>query len=301
MAAVLFCINLCIDICASIYLQSNGNRKYAGWNDVVNKSLDADLVVVGSSRAWVQYDSYVMDSILQIKVYNTGMDGCQLNRQIVKYDIYDHYQSVKPEYIVVNIDYYFTSGWTYGYEREQFFPFMLYPYYSGEVRRVEPFSFAELCIPLYRYTTYKGLFDVLTEDYIRFDIIDGFTGMDWPWDASVFNEITTLHFEKDEKTMRMFEDFLSARKQEGVKVFFCYAPIYYGLTEKVDNLQEFYDVFGYYSEKFDIPVLDYTYSEISHSNENFYNALHLNKHGAELFSAQLANDLKGLGVGAGRK
>lgn len=71
-----------------------------------------------------------------------------------------------------------------------------------------------------------------------------------------------------------------------------YAPFYIGATQKMgsdaDSMFAFYqriaDHYGY-------PVLNYTYDSISYDTLNFYNASHLNRRGAELFSKKLADDL----------
>lgn len=43
------------------------------------------------------------------------------------------------------------------------------------------------------------------------------------------------------------------------------------------------------------PFLDYSNDPICYDTLNFYNAMHLNARGANLFSAELAHDLNSLG------
>ena len=42
------------------------------------------------------------------------------------------------------------------------------------------------------------------------------------------------------------------------------------------------------------PILNYTYDPISYDTNFFYNATHLNKTGAELFTRKLAHDIDSL-------
>ena len=44
--------------------------------------------------------------------------------------------------------------------------------------------------------------------------------------------------------------------------------------------------------KHSLTFLDYSYDSISFKKEYFYNSLYLNKTGAEIFTRQLAHDLK---------
>ena len=94
----------------------------------------------------------------------------------------------------------------------------------------------------------------------------------------------------------MLDAFLSERQKEGIRILFCYAPIYIGVIGKMDNYSEMRDFYQMLADRYDIPILDYTYSDISMDTMYFYNATHLNKTGAELFSIQLAHDLDSIGV-----
>ena len=76
------------DMFLSARLRTNKNRIYANWNQIYNASLDYDLVINGNSRAWVQYDPFIIDSLLHINCYNLGIDGSPINRQIIKYQKY---------------------------------------------------------------------------------------------------------------------------------------------------------------------------------------------------------------------
>ena len=296
MMLLLLGINWCVDLYVSHRLQHSEERMYVGWNDIITTQLNADLLVMGNSRAWVMYDSYILDSILGVNSYNIGIDGSPFNRQIAKYNIYATFQNKKPQYIVLNIDH-MSMIWREGYEREQFFPYMWYPSFRREIKKVEPLTIAELYMPLYRYTTYKGIWDVVMEEPENVaDLYKGYAGQERVWDGTAYNKIDTVHFEIDNRTLEMLDAFLSERQKEGIRILFCYAPIYIGVIGKMDNYSEMRDFYQMLADRYDIPILDYTYSDISMDTMYFYNATHLNKTGAELFSIQLAHDLDSIGV-----
>ena len=287
-------INAVLDVYISYRLSQSKDRRYINWNDIINKQLNADMIIMGSSRAYRHYNPMILDSILFLNSYNQGLSGSGLNRQIIKYNIFSHYQKVTPKHIIVNIDYFSSLYWTIGYEREQFFPYMYHQYIRKQLKNIEPFSWAELFIPIYRYS-YKGLFGVI-KGVDNDNMVKGYIGTDMIWDATEYNKQESFHFEADDRTIRMFDEFLAARQNEGINLIFCYSPIYIGLTNKVDNLQDAYDTFQFFADKYDIPIIDYTYSEISKDTAYFYNATHLNKHGSELFTIQLAHDIDSLGL-----
>lgn len=294
---ILYCLNLCLDVYVSERFQHNTDRKYVGWNDIIHSQLNAEVVIMGSSRAWVHYSPFIIDSILHTNSYNLGIDGSNLNRQIIKYNVFDHYQKVKPKYLIINIDYVSSLGWTIGYEREQFFPYMLNSYTRQQIRKVEPFSFMELYIPLYRYTTYKGVFSIMKEaSSDGMELYKGYKGLERIWDGEAYNEMKTFHFSPNEETLKMFDEFLYARYVEGIQIIFCFSPIYSGLTQKVDNMQEVYDTYQILANKYEIPILDYNYIDICSDSTYFYNATHLTKQGSEIFSTKLAHDIDSLGL-----
>lgn len=291
MGCILYALSWGIDWYVSYKLQQAQDRKYVGWSDITHKQLNVDLLVIGSSRAWVQYNPAILDSALHVNSYVLGFDGSHLNRQIVKYNVYDYYQDRKPDIIVVNIDVW-CMNWTYGYEREQYFPYMWSSYIREQILPIEPFTIAEKYLPLYRYTSYKGIWSILQEaSNVEEPLYKGYRGRDQKWNGDVFEKIDSVRFEVDERTSEMFDEFLEARKREGIQVIFCYAPIYIGVTEKVTNLQDMYNTYQGLADKYDIPILNYNYSELSKDTKYFYNASHLNKEGSDLFSKQLSIDI----------
>lgn len=293
---VLYGVNLCIDVYVSHCLQQCQERKFVGWSDITQKQLNADLVIVGSSRAWVQYDPAILDSILGVNSYNLGLDGSKLNRQVLKYNVFDYYQDTKPKYIIVNIDCFCASEWTIGYEREQFFPYMLRSYTRNEIVKCEPFTWAERCMPLYRYTTYKGILAMLKEGKYNDGLYKGYQGQDTQWYGPIIGQKEVIHFTAEEKGWQVFEEFLEKRYQEGIKVIFCYAPIYTGVTAKLDNRDEMYAAYQELADKYNIPIIDYNDLEICADTNYFYNDTHMNRKGAELFTTQLANQLDSMNI-----
>lgn len=293
---LLYGLNLGLDYIVSYKLQQSPDRRYRGWSNVINVQWNADLVIMGNSRAWVQYDPAILDSILHINSFNMGIDGSGFNRQILRYEVYNRYQAKKPRWIVMNIDYFSASDWTIGYEREQFFPYMWNFAARKDIEKVEPMTWVERYLPVCRYVTYKGLYNVLQEQPVDAQTYKGYMGHDLTWNAQAYNGLESYSVKFEKRTMEAFEQFLEERKRDGIKIIFCYAPIYIGFTNKVENLDEFFACYKSYAERYDIPILDYTYQELCMDTAYFYNASHLNRVGAEIFSTQLAHDLDSLNL-----
>ena len=199
------------------------------WYDLMQGTIDADIVAMGNSRTFVHINPIILDSVLDVNSYNLGFDGSSINRQIKKYNLYRKFNR-KPKLIIQNIDN-ITLHYLVGYEMEQFFPYFWNMSLRKEFFSSEPFSI---------------------------------------WDKV---------------------------KDEGINIVFVYTPTYIGLTKKMYSYhQQMHDNFQKYANKYNIPILDYTDLDICYDTAFFYNSMHLNKKGADIFTDSLANDIKRLGL-----
>lgn len=302
---ILFVLNAVLDVCFTRSFRHSQNLMYDAWNRIIYDSIDADLLVMGSSRAWVQYDPKIMDSLLSVNSYNLGLNGSHVRRQIVKCKVYLHYQQKKPSLLIVNLDYFGNwgkDGGSGGYQREQYYPYLANPYMRKLIREQEPFGIGELYVPMYRYYCQGMLtvFDEITGANAAYDkehwYKGYYSGMRQEWKGTQLAEIETIRFGCLPGVEEKFDAFLSELRKENIQVLFVSSPIYYGATEKLENFKDFYDFRKHYSEKYDIPVLDYIHDPICYDTAYFYNASHLNTKGAELFTTKLCHDLDSLGI-----
>lgn len=267
-------------------------RKYVVWNDIVHNNINADLIILGNSRAWCQYSPQILDSVLGTTSYNIGIDGSCFNRQLARYELYRHYIPNAPKYIIQNVEF-FTLGHTEGYEREQFMPYLIYPYFRERICQIEPFSFGELYIPMYRYYV-NNVYDEYTK--YDFPVVKGYLGEDNKWDGSKLNETEPYIQEVDTNSLKMFIDYIEGLQEENIKLILVFAPIYKDGLSKVLDLEEIHGLYYDLANKYNLPILDYANCWLSQDTTYFYNATHLNKQGAELFSTKLAHDIDSLGI-----
>lgn len=290
---LIFVVSIPIDMIISNRLMCSNYFIYKHWNDIFFNKLCNDVVINGSSRAWVQYNPAILDSILHIDSYNLGIDGSPINRQIIKYNTYCRVQNHTPHYLIQNIDF-MTIESCFGYQKEQFSPYFHYDkVLIKEVDKYENFNFFEKYLPLYRYHG-LNLSNIFNKD--ENILYKGFHGYDKVWDGRVYNNQKSIKYYQNPESLKLFVDFLSNVKSHGTKIIFVYAPIYIGATNKIENLEGLYKMFDTIAIKYDIPILDYNYDSICYDTSCFYNAMHLNKKGSELFSIKLAHDIDSLNL-----
>ena len=289
---LLLLINVVLDFVFTQSLNKSRCNLYNEWNHIIHDTIESDLVIIGSSRAWAQYDTRIIDSILSVNSYNLGINGGSVNRQFVKYKTYCHFQKKKPYFIIINFDYW--SDWeVIRFQREQYFPYLVNPFMRSLIIEQEPFNIMERYIPMYRYYS-QGIVTLLQESRGIEKTYKGYNAHDLKWNGEEFAKVESILFKPDKQLVDQFDCFLSDLRKDRTKVILVSSPIYSGVTKKTKNLSAFYDFRNYFSKKYNIPTLDYISDPICDDTTYFYNATHLNKKGAELFTKKLCHDLDSL-------
>lgn len=288
-----------LDIILSSRLRSNKNRIYAAWNQIYTDTINYDLIIAGNSRAYVQYDPIIVDSICHINSYNLGNNASPISRQIIKYKKYcDMHQS--PKYLIQNIDLW-TMALHSGVEREQFYPYFFYDReLINKLDEYEHFSFMETYFPCYRYL---GQEDVIIESLFNDNrqhtftsLNKGYAGSDNTWDGSSLANTDSVVCLYEQDAIDLFIEFINEVQRDGTQIIFVYAPIYYEVREKMTNEKCMLEMYNTIARRFDIPILDYNDIPMCYDTTYFYNGTHLNKIGAELFTTKLAHEIDSLGL-----
>ena len=275
-----------LDVCLTHKLRHYYRGRFTVWNEIFNSHIDADLLIMGSSRAWVHYSPEIIDSVLHTHSYNLGIDGSTFNRQYTRYLIYRKHQP-KPRIIIQNFEC-TTLSFTTGYEQYQYFPY----FYDPDIRRwvlpYEEFTIADRVFPFYRYSNF-GV-EKLFQNKLKVD--RGYMGRDKPWKVEPLEDDNLPQFTIDPRTLSLLKQFLSETAAEGIQVIFVHSPTHISLTERQNDVDSMWKTFQQIADQYNIPILNYQSDSLSYDTNYFYNRMHLNRKGAELFTRKLANDLK---------
>ena len=293
---------------ADVFLSANLKKsknyvkgEYTTWNALYENKLDSKIIVVGSSRSWLHFDAQMMTDSLHTGVYNIGMDG---------YNFWFHNYRVKlamqakPKVIIHSIDVFALCKRPDLFYPDQFLPYMLG---NSELREVSKnfkgYSEYDYKIPLLRYFG-KGKAII---EAVKIALhgpnkpmrIRGFQGNDESWNDD-FKEATAkarklvVHVHKP--TIALFEKYLINCKKKNIKIVFVWCPEYIEGQKFIKNRAEIFGIYKTFSEKYNIPLLDYSNDPISYSTYYFYNAEHMNVIGAELFTAKFIKDFRKLNL-----
>lgn len=295
---VIYLVFLGLDMIITRNLHYSNARMFRNWNEVFYDSTYYDLLISGSSRAWVFYDPMILDSALNVNSYNLGLDGHGITTQVARYHAY-RMTHPKPKCIVQNIDF-FTLQPSNKFEREQFLPYLMYDGLFDEIHEEEGYTYIDKYVPFVRYIGYR---DVIFEGFgLPNDIVHssnlykGFATSDRKWDPSILYTTDSLVFMCEEKPSQVFEAFLRELREDSIEVVLVYGPIYRGRMDRVASEEEqwMYAYFGDCAKRYDCHILNYLWDDMCGSTEYFYNATHVNAKGSRIVSEKLAHDLDSL-------
>lgn len=272
---------------------------YATWNDIYHQNIDADVLIMGSSRAYVQFNPAVIDTVLHTNSYNLGMNGRAADSQMLKYKVFRHCGNKKPKLIIYEVSH-GTMQKSNGYERFQFVPYLHDLYLWKLCHRQEKFSFADALLPCWRFLgqqklVFKLLFKSAENNY-DVPLYKGFRGFNKKWDGKGLRKQSSVSYEKDPVIISQFRDFLEECRRDSIQVVLVTSPFYIDGTRKMKDSAGMHDMFAKIASDCDVPLLDYTYDELSYDTTYFYNTMHLNKKGADIFSKKVALDVDSLGI-----
>ncbi len=288
------------------YVVEQGLKKshhyfYSEWNDLFNGKINADLIIMGSSRAWVQLSPKILDSVLQMNTYNLGMDASCPDLQFDRLKLYLQHNK-KPKYILQEVGFNTTlvrfndlPG------SQQFLPYLNDDAVWAILKNHETtFNIMDRYFPLYRYNNELPIVKEGIKSYMGKGLAPvkykGYQGQDKVWDSSFHNfrmeHPTGISSPIDSAGLAIFKQYLDFCKEQGIKVIMVYPPVYYESIPLANNKDEFLKVYQEATTTYGIPFYNYMNDSMNYDRNNFYNSQHLNRAAAEIFTLKLANDIR---------
>ena len=279
-------------------------KEYPTWNAILDGKVDSDILIFGSSRAWVHIDPTIICDSLKLTTYNLGIDGHNFWLQYLRYQqVLKHNR--RPKLIILSLDYFTLKKNKDLYNSGQFLPYMLW---NNEIKQAtlsyNGFESLDYEIPLIRY---YGKYDALEIAFRFFSghlsnpitRVKGYEGRNEKWNSDFDKAKLTmknLEVKLDAPTIKLFEQFINECKANNIKLVFVYTPEYIEGQKFVKNRGQIMGLYKKFSKDYQIPFYDYSNDSISYQKKYFYNASHLNKYGSELFTKKFVDTLKGSAI-----
>ncbi len=290
-----------IDYMIESGLKKTESRLFKSWNKILKGQINADIVVLGNSRAYRHFNPQKISAILGETVWNLGMDAYPFNIQKMKFDIYRK-NNIKPKLLLINVDHSTLKYIEIYYEREQFLPYLDNISFQNKYIH-KAFSNKEREIPLVRYFGYRHEIAIGFAEYFHLHHYNdnennGFWEMPEQWDENelerLINNQKAIKMTNDEKTVIEFKNFITKNLADNINIVLVWSPLHKKALQVLKNNKKERSYFKQLAAELHANFLDYSDDEICDDTTYFANTSHLNKKGAELFSIKLANDLKKL-------
>jgi hypothetical protein len=278
-------------------LRSSRSYVFSTWNDIFSSNMSSDVIILGDSRAEVHICPDILDSVLHVNSYNLGLSNQFFNIQYVVFKLFEKYNQ-KPKLIIQNVDFSILYRPIRPSIEAQFAPYYQHDeLLKGELKKMGV-SELELDIPAWRYSGYRTILRGLNrwipiggDDVVR---NKGYIERAGTWDGHTLDKVLSqdsIAVVRDPEIVELFDSFLNYCKENDIQVIMVFTPKYIKATEFTKGKEEILGIYHSFSEKYNIPFLDYSHDPICYDTTYFYNATHLNKMGAELFTLKLAHDI----------
>ena len=232
-AVAAYLIAMGLDAMISHGLANSAGHPHQAWREIRSGNYQADIIIMGTSRALEHYDSFVIDSVTGLQFYNLGMGGYGINVELMKYRYYRHY-NLLPKYIIYDVDQLLLTIDTavHQHQSEQFLPL----FYDGAIRKAlmdVGYSWTDAYIPMARYWGYqtqskRGLFECLgIKHYCDYPSYKGHLPDFDHWDASRLQFSDSILTRVDEEAKVLFMNFVQEYQDSGVQLIFVTSPVYY--------------------------------------------------------------------------
>lgn len=300
-AGLLLAIAIVFDWMISAGLRKTERGHFHTMNTLMQDSINADVIILGGSRASFMYSPHVIDTVLGSNSFNLGVSGQPMGVSCMRWQLYNRNNN-PPKLIIINCDFLELRGMVdNGYEREQYYPYMFDPIVK-QYLDAYGFNWADKYIPMYRYHgAYKYISIGLTEFFhLRHDHkgnpYKGYTPSYAEWNGRALDTMIAtddLKCKVNHQVVELLDSLMRTAISEGSKIVFVHAPYHCRLRDNLDEIasQAVYDSLANVHA---IPYLDYTLMEICGDSTYFKDGCHLNYKGSEIFTLELANNLDSL-------
>lgn len=290
------------DICITTGLRKSNAPLFQSMTGIFNGSINADLIIVGNSRARRHIDPRILDSVLLVNSYNLGQNGTGFRIQKMIYDLYREHNQ-KPKYIVHIVGNGILEEEDGLYERIKFAPYLDDSLVRATTMDIKGFDKKDYYLPFLRYSGFPGEIMSGLASFCGLSgasnegIYKGFPQTQFEWNEVIFEKFknefpdgTSLPISTE--LMASMDAYIQTCKSEGIEIVLAHPPIYYEAKPYFLNDAVILKLLKDLAEKSDIPFLDYTLDSLAYSKEYFADHVHMSAKGAEIFSKKLSQDLR---------
>ena len=280
------------------YVSSHVTSGEAGRDNYISDSVAADLLIMGSSKAFRHYNAQMMTDSLGLSCFNCGEGACGILLAYARLQMIG--ERCHPKHII--------------YEVTPIYDYLIYdesqralgrmklhygriPAIDSLLWQVDATQSYKMWSRLYRHNS-SCLMDLISlfkssgQEGVR-----GFSPFEGTFDAMKVQKDAPLQYDRkmgyqyDSLKIKYFNKFLDLAQQQGSTVTMVVSPIWYGQDTLV------LDIVKDICKQRSLPLLDFSNDpKYVHQDQYYSDGIHLNAFGADEFTRDLINELKRRGL-----
>lgn len=269
-------------------------------NAAGNRSLKVDIILAGSSRVLVQVDPKIIDSITRLQSYNYGLNliGIKSSYNLIHYALSAHPDA---RLVLLNIDYNmfdiekdpYKDPFFYAYEKDFPGKFVMANPKLDFFHRLHIFDIS-MYDDMVKYAAIVGLASphkALTGVYKGYFPDSSLNSFVVP-PPSLMAHKTDASF--TDQGMNILRQIITLCRQKQKKLVLVVAPYpkQYAPEKYIANYSVIINKVKMTADSNKVPFFDYSDNFIAGDSTCFYDILHLNIKGAEIYSRLLGNDIR---------
>ncbi|MBO9585982.1 MAG: hypothetical protein J7574_17585 [Flavobacterium sp.] len=289
------------------YFLDNGlrnlkNTQINDWKNILDGKINSDIIINGSSRGFVGYNSNIIGEKLKSSCFNLSFNAGGYNLQQDKFDIYIKKNKI-PKVVIQNIDLaYFIKNNAIP-EEWQFYPFLYNKDLESLTSKFDTkFNYFKI-FPLLKYNQNFGLIkegmmaNFSNQVKKNAKTLNGFCPQNRAFKVDDHNlkrfqnQEVKSNNEKEIKLLHQMIAFYRSRLKFDSKIILVWMPEHkLRLTENYNQQRKFIVNELNLLQKKDKNILfiDMAYDDISNFDDNYYDTFHLTEKGANEFSKKIA-------------
>jgi hypothetical protein len=295
-------------VCSAIHhallfgLHQRDNYTLSTWNRMWHGRIGAEVLFIGSSRAFMHFDAEHIGKLAQRECFNAGLDGSRPNIQQAFLDIFLK-RNRTPALVVHEIG-------RLSLERPEgvmfpltFAPYLEEPALLRTLAAMDPVWYKDRYVPLYSFMrhgvtltgmAWKGIWGA--NDAARNPLRSGFYRKNKTWDGT-FDRWKKMYpqgkpIDVDTNCLETLRKTIRLARKAGSAYVLVYAPELLEMQRLTPERERIFSLYRDLAKEEKVPFWDFSSMPWCADRQYFYNSQHLNSKGVDLFTPIIAEQLR---------
>ena len=303
---LLYLVLLGLQVIIDFYLKKDNCCNNNSWSRIFEGKIKADVIILGTSRAEVQYDTEIIKKISGLRTYNLGLSGTHYNVLKIRWKSFLNYNH-KPKIVILDVDGSSMQDLNEIYNKFQYLPYFNADEYGSVVKEIDDDYYFEKYIPIYKYRgyemdIYKQIRSLKNPFYCPKNV-NGYLENDIKWIGKDYDVLKRLkerdkekekfHIDEYKGGFAVLNEIIKDCKRNNIKVIFVWSPSYFEAQSHMYYTKECINrSLSEISKQNNIKYYNFSNDSLCLDRDNFYNSMHMNKNGVSQFSKKLGKIIK---------